>query len=163
MEDKLRIAQSNNLAEIFEMENAPKKPLPVLKFRPFRIVNGEVIVTDYLAWNKVRTHTRKGGEVALFSPLDIVLNMQCKNHKGDNLWWFKENSFIEKPIIKYSPTWFNHPLYDCNGTPAFSHITTERIAGKESHLYEPLMTATVVFEFNKMVALAKTKFVKLIN
>ncbi len=151
------------LEEIFALENGIKPILPIFKFRPFRIVKGEIIVTDYIGWNKVRTHTNKGGKVALFTSLDIVLNQHCKNHKGDNLWWFTEQAFIEKPIIKYSPTFFSHPLYDCNGTPSFSHITTKRIAGNDSYLYEPLMTNVVIAEFNKMVENNNVMFRKLLT
>ena len=137
--------------------------LPVLKFRQFRLVGDAVIVTGYTGWRKVVTHTNNGGKVALFSDLSIVKNCHVVNHKGEKLYWFTEQGFIEQPVVNYF-TMVMHRLYDVDGVPTFSHLTEKSIAKSEyKHLYEPLYTNVVVQEFHKLVERIKVKQVKLLT
>jgi len=110
----------------------------ILRFRPFRIVKGQVIVTSYLGWRKLVTNSNRGNKAELFADLDMVLYQHVVNHKGEKLYWFSEQGFIEHPVINYG-FMISHRLYDVDGVPTFSYIT-EKDVKKSSypHLFEPL-------------------------
>ena len=121
------------------------------------MVKGKVVVTDYLGWRKLVTHTRNGGTIALFNDLDIVQNMHVVDYKGEPLFFPSEQSFEIEPIL-------NVVCYDCDGVPAFSHINQKRVnESRFKDYYEPLFTNVIVREFHKMNQWNKAKWVKLIN
>lgn len=126
----------------------------VLKFRPFRIINGQIIVTDYLGWRKLVTNNNNGNTAELSANLNIVLNQHVVNHKGEKLYFPSEKAFDEYPIIK-------HRCYDCEGVPTFSHITKKSLNKSDYRMcFEPLYTNIIVREFHAMNERMRIRWVK---
>ena len=132
------------------------------RFRPFRYVNGQVIVTDYRAWNKVRIESQKGNKVVVVADLSIVPEMQVVNHKGEHLFFnpktIDDNEAINIGQVLHIQFAYKFLLgYDCNGTPALNHYT------KPDYGFEPLMTSRVVREFNDMIDRFNLNITKLLK
>ena len=135
----------------------------MLNFRPFRIVNKRVIVTSYMGWRKVAIETKKGERVHLMEDVSMVLQDNVYNHKGELLYWFKDESFKEVPVITYPNIFMvNHILFDVEGVPVFSHINQDFIK-YAPHLYEPLKTNVLIRQFHAMNERLKVNFQKLLQ
>ena len=130
----------------------------IVKFRPFRVVSGRVIVSAYSTWHKMLCDVKyRKAKVELIADLSIVLPMHVCNHNSELLYWDNDAVFIN---------WWERDCkcYDVNGIPAFAHITEKSLRDcPNKEKYIPLTTNIVVREFHLLCERLNMPFVKLLN
>lgn len=126
----------------------------ILRFRPFRLIGNDVIVTSYIGWRKLITNNNNGNSAELFVDLSLVKQSHVMNSERQMLYFPTEQALEAEPIIR-------HRCYDCEGVPCFSHITLYSLRNSEyAHLFEPLMTNRIVQEFYALNERMNIKWVK---
>lgn len=123
-------------------------------FNPWRVnKQGIVIIPSYIYWRKPLMLYRRGNTVKITCNTDIEFNHNglCYNSNNDVLYWpnFKNFDDIPKGYISG---------LDCEGTPAFAHVTETRVLKDETEFYkkhkyniQPLKLQVVKNYFEEMV------------
>jgi hypothetical protein len=122
-----------------------------IPFRPFRRVNGKLVVTSYMGWRKIFTANYRVTEaVVRLLPFPEITKGELVYAMGktDGVYKFWHRTKFEPlfwPIDKET----EHPAFhDCDGCPSFSHKTTMYVVEnypEKMHLFE-LLTADIVYE-----------------
>lgn len=123
----------------------------ILSFRPFRRVDGKLVITSYMGWRKIYTANYEGATVKLLTFPEIEKGeLVYSIGKPDGKYGFWHPTKFEPlfwPVngkIRYSnwkesvalleaglPHPYSYPIqddevssgFDCDGCPTFSHIT----------------------------------------
>jgi hypothetical protein len=151
----------------------------IISFRPFRRVGNKLVITSYMGWRKLYTANYEGTTVKLLAfpkitEGEIIYSMGNPNGlykfwhptKFETLFWpvngkirhvgYNEKSeaiFEAGVVIKYDGYASKEDEvcsgFDCDGCPAFSHITAVYVSENypdKMHLFEPL-TADIVYKY----------------
>lgn len=140
-----------------------------IKFRPLRrMKSGKIATPNYTTWSKVRT--------ANYSEFNLIIDTEYRdlpddefvhNHKGELLFFYEYSpndiKIFDSPLsitteeifattkvrgINWgSSTSYSGKGIDCNGTPTFSHFTTDYVGdpayGFNVSEFEPLTVGLV--------------------
>lgn len=128
--------------------------METITFNPFRIdKTGRIIVSSYMYWRKPLMLHRSGKQAIIKTTVDLDFNFKgfVYNSKGQKLYWPNFKSFDDIPeryIVGL----------DCEGTPAFAHVTEERISDDKTDFFkrykynmQPLTIDVVKRYFEEMV------------